>query len=415
MEELERALQLKQLQINRLLNITQAINSNAPAERLYEMYRSLLQHEMDVKRMCLFVRSEDRWIKAAAVNTPQSLIPVNVEELLSRFKKMSHVGDNPSSFLQHFDLVIPVLHKETAIAYVFLGGFSEEDDLYNKIQFITTITNVVSVAIENKRLFKRQLEQERLKNEMHLAAEVQQKLVPKILPKTETYEFDAIYKPHLSVGGDYFDYIEFDDGKIFFCIGDFTGKGVPAALLMANFQANFHTLINQQRADLETFVRSLNQSVNLITRGERFITFFVAEYDTYSRRLRYVNAGHNPPVLVTGNELYLLKEGCIMLGSFQELPKVEVGSKQIEKEAIVFSYTDGLTDIRNEKDQFLKEDQLYQFVEANYQLRVEAFNRQLMEFIDNFKGRASYPDDFTVFTGKLYCPSNPQKIDQATP
>lgn len=87
------------------------------------------------------------------------------------------------SLVSVFDVVIPVRHKDLPIAYVFIGGFNEEEDMYNKIQLITTITNVIAVAIENKRLFKRQLEQERLRKEMELAAEVQQMLIPKTSPK----------------------------------------------------------------------------------------------------------------------------------------------------------------------------------------------------------------------------------------
>ena len=81
---------------------------------------------------------------------------------------------------------------------------------------------------------------------MELASEIQHMLIPKVLPTKSCYELASIYKPHYGVGGDYFDFIEFDDGKIVFCVGDISGKGVAAALLMANFQANFHTLINKR-------------------------------------------------------------------------------------------------------------------------------------------------------------------------
>jgi sigma-B regulation protein RsbU (phosphoserine phosphatase) len=231
--------------------------------------------------------------------------------------------------IKHFDVVIPVRHKELAIAYVFIGGFNEEEDMYNKIQLITTITNVISVAIENKRLFKRQIEQERLRQEMDLAGEVQRMLIPKQLPFTTNYELASIYRPVMSVGGDYFDFIEFAGGKIVFCIGDFTGKGLAAALLMANFRANFHTLINKRTA-LDEFIRDLNQSVNLITLGDRFITFFIAENDLNSRQLQYVNAGHNPPLLVTKNGMTQLDKGCIMLGSYAKIKDIEIGNCTID-------------------------------------------------------------------------------------
>jgi len=117
-------------------------------------------------------------------------------------------------------VVIPVKHKEQDIAFLFIGGLEEDDEMYNKVQFITTITNIIAVAIENKRLFKRQLEQSRMKREMELASEMQLQLVPSKLPSDECYELASIYKPQLGVGGDYFDYIELNEREFAFCVAD---------------------------------------------------------------------------------------------------------------------------------------------------------------------------------------------------
>ena len=403
-EALERELNLKQLQINRLLNITQAINNNVSAEGLFNMYKSFLSWEIGVKKMALYVREEAEWSCAASIGIPDNLIALDISPYFERYVRLNNVEEDSHPLIREFDVVIPVRHKDHPIAYVFIGGFGEEEDMYNKVKFITTITNIIAVAIENKRLFKRQLEQERLKREMELAAEMQQMLIPKKLPNKTCYELDSIYKPHLGVGGDYFDFIEFDDGKIVFCVGDISGKGVGAALLMANFQANFHTLINK-RTELDCFIRDLNKSVNLITRGERFITFFIAEYDTVSNTLHYVNAGHNPPVLVNEGELNLLNKGCTILGSFEDLLEVEVGCLTVDGEAIILAFTDGLTDLQNEMGEFLNEEMLYAFVRNNYKLSATEFNRSLMARLEGFKGGKGYPDDFTVLSCKIFTPN----------
>ncbi len=404
-EALERELNLKQLQINRLLNITQAINNNVSADGLFNMYKSFLSWEIGVKKMALYVRDEDDWACAASIGIKEELLALDIRGHFEKYSRLNNVEDTDHPLIREFDVVIPVRHKEHPIAYVFIGGFSEEEDMYNKVQFITTITNIIAVAIENKRLFKRQLEQERLKREMELASEMQRMLIPKNMPSRPGYELASIYKPHYGVGGDYFDFIEFDDGKIVFCVGDISGKGVAAALLMANFQANFHTLINKRTA-LDTFIRDLNTSVNLITQGERFITFFIAEYDTARQALRYVNAGHNPPVLVNDGELLLLNKGCTILGSFPVLPDVEVGCVPLDGEAMILSFTDGLTDLQNESGDYLNEEMLYSFVRNNYKRSAPAFNQKLMEQLESFKGGQSYPDDFTVLTCKIFTPGN---------
>lgn len=405
-EELERELNLKQLQINSLLNITQAINDNVSVDGLFNMYKSFLSWEIGVKKMALYVLKDGEWNCASSIGIKADLLRIDISEKLPTYTRLKNVEEEDHELIREFDVVIPVRHKNEAISYVFIGGFSEEEDMYSKVQFITTITNVIAVAIENKRLFKRQLEQERLKREMELASEMQRMLIPKNLPSKDCYELASIYKPHLGVGGDYFDFIEFADGKIVFCVGDISGKGVAAALLMANFQANFHTLINK-RTELDEFIRDLNTSVHLITQGERFITFFIAEYDINTRQLNYVNAGHNPPVLVANGNLHLLKEGCTILGSFTELPSFKVGSLKVEEEAVILSFTDGLSDIKNRQDEFLSDELIYDFVQQHYRLSASAFNQKLLEVIERFKGEETYPDDFTVLTCKIFLPPVP--------
>lgn len=407
-EQLERELNLRQLQVNRLLNITQAINNNVSARDLFGMYQSFLAWELGVERMALFVRKEEvgQWYCAAQLGLEADQFADDIADELKNFTELVNLEAVDHPFLNHFDLVIPVLHKEHPIAYVFIGGFGEEEDMYERVQFITTITNIIAVAIENKRLFKRQLEQERLRREMDLAIEVQRLLIPDSLPTKDCYSLSSIYQPHFGVGGDYFDFLEFDDGKIVFCIGDFSGKGVSAALLMANFQANFHTLISKQ-IELDEFVAELNDSVNRITGGDRFITFFIAKYDIVSRELRYVNAGHNPPLLICDGRVQFLKKGSTILGSFQQLPEIEVGSVVLKDNSTVLAYTDGLSDIQNDGGDYFDDKALIDFALQHANLSAVDINQSLLEVIDRFRGGQAYPDDFTVLTCQFYETATP--------
>ncbi len=405
-EHLEKELNLKQLQVNRLLSITQAINHNVSAEDLFAMYTSFLHQEMELSKLALYVYKRKKWQCASAVGIAAHLLELDISKHLEKYRQLDNLRGTEHPLLEQFDIVIPVLHKDQPIAYVFIGGFREDEDMFNKVQFITTLTNIVAVAIENKRLFKKQIEQERLRREMELASEMQRMLIPKTLPAKECYELASIYKPHLGVGGDYFDFVEFGDSKIAFCVGDISGKGLAAALLMANFQAMFHTLINK-RHPLDEFVEELNTALFTITQGERFITFFVGEYDIQARTLRYVNAGHNPPIIVRDGKAHLLDKGCTILGSFQELPAIEIGALNIESEALVLTYTDGLTDIQNKDEEYLSENLLQDFVAKNYRLSAAAFNEVLWKFTQSFIGEGNYPDDFTILTCKLFTPPNP--------
>ncbi|PHI21347.1 serine/threonine protein phosphatase [Lewinellaceae bacterium SD302] len=404
-QKLERELHLRQLQVQRLLQITQSINNNVSAVDLFTMYKGFLSNELELRKMALFVRSaedDERWECVTQLGLKPKECAVNVSEELHHYKRVGEPlrdGDHP--FFQHFNIIIPVLHKERPIAYVLVGDFNEQDDMYERVQIITTITNVIAVAIENKRLFKRQIEQERLEADLELGAQVQTLLIPKKLPTQEKYELSSIYRPVMGVGGDYFDYLETDDGKMVFCIGDFSGKGVSAALLMANFQANFHTLI-RKHTGLKDFITQINDAVFRITNGERFVTFFMAEYELATGKLRYVNAGHPPAVLVTDDGIELLSKGTMVLGSFPDLPFLEVGEVMVPEQALLVTYTDGLTDLQSPAGEFFEEGILYDFARRQYGRSANDFNQVLLDKLEEFRGTTSYPDDLTILSCRIF-------------
>jgi len=402
--QLEQKLNLKQLQINRLLNITQAINENIPVDGLFKMYTSFLNWEMGVDKLLLFIKRDEEWAVASDSGIKESLLKRDITTYFPNFERVGNLEKGMDPLLDCFDVVIPVKHKEQDIAFLFIGGLEEDDEMYNKVQFITTITNIIAVAIENKRLFRRQLEQSRMEREMELASEMQMQLVPSILPSDESYELASIYKPQLGIGGDYFDYIELNKDEFAFCVADISGKGVAAALLMANFQASLHSLIRIE-TDAPTFIQALNAAIFKVTQGDRFITFFLAKFNKETRILRYVNAGHNPPFMFVNGELIKLDKGCTFLGSFESIPgEIGVGEVHIPGKAMALLYTDGLSDLRNEKNVFMTEEFIEDIVTNHHKLPAGVFNDLLLERIEAFKGNATYPDDLTVLTAKFFKP-----------
>ncbi len=401
-EMLERDLTLKQLQINRLLNITQAINDNLPAQVLFGMYNSFLSWEMGIKKMALYIKEETgHWCCATSIGISDELLKLDIHDKLTAYTRLLNITDEEHPLISQFDVVVPVRHKDTPIAYTFIGGFEANEDMYDKVSFITTITNIIAVAIENKRLFKKQLEQESLKKEMELAGAMQKMLIPNQLPKNRRYELASIYQPHSTIGGDYFDFIDYDDPRFAFCIADVSGKGAAAALLMSNIQATVRYLINK-RIKAEVFIHKLNESIMNSAKGEKFITFFIAEYNTETNELIYVNAGHNIPVLYTKGELIPLDKGCTILGAFDEIVELEVGTIILDDDALIILYTDGLTDIQNDDGLFFDEQELHPFVQENWSLTAEAFNDQLRTRINEFKGDKPYPDDVSVLTCRIH-------------
>ena len=403
-EKLEREVNLKQLQINSLLAITQAINENVTAEGLVSMYNSFLRWEIGIRKMALFFKESGAWECKTSLGVSDELLEQDITHELTRYRSKQGLDSSNHPLIREFDLVIPVMHKDVAISYAFIGGFHDDDDVYNKVQFVTTITNVIAVAIENKRLFKQQMRQEVLDREVELAAQIQRSLVPSRLPSSSAYEMSSIYKPHFAVGGDYFDVVEFADGNITFCIADITGKGVSAALLMANFQAILHTLVTRCHT-LEEMVNEMNAAVHRITQGDRFITLFLARYNTHTRTLHFINAGHTPPLLVMNGEVVRLKNGCTVLGWLPELPFIEIGGLCLMEGGMIFTYTDGLTDIVNKKDEAFGEEHLMKFVKENAGLSAKDLNAALLAHVEKYRERQPYPDDITVLTCKIFPPA----------
>ncbi len=399
-EKLQQELSLKQLQINSLLTITQAINDNVAAPELYSMYKSFIGWEMGIKRMALFFRHDDEWQCVTQLQADHLIRLDHLETIFRKFTKTQRISKSDPEAFQGFDLIIPVYHKKNAIAFALVGGVKPESDDYTRIQFITTFTNIIAVAIENKRLFKRQLEQERFASDMELASQVQNMLIPAHLPQSKFYEMATVYKPHTTVGGDYFDFIQYDDRRLAFCIADISGKGVSAAILMANFQAILQSLIYQYR-DLETFVFALNQAVYRITRSDRFITLFIGELNLRNNTLQYINAGHFPPFLIQNGVITRLETGCTIIGAFDTLPEIHMGEVKLQYSGTIFACTDGLTDVTNEVGAYFDDTRISNVLQGSeHYISAGMLNEALMSEVDLFRGTRSYPDDVAMLTLK---------------
>jgi phosphoserine phosphatase RsbU/P len=402
-EQLEHKLSLQQLQINRLLEITQAINNNLKIADLFRIYKDTLTWEMRIKKFALYTRFDDTWTCVAHAGVDESLLQLNIEEELQKFQRPGKVESPEHPLLSEFSIVIPVYHKKYPIAFTFIGEnlFDGDGDVYEPIRFVSAITNIIAVAIENKRLFKKQLEQERLKRELELAVQVQNMLIPGDLPCRSDYEFAGVYHPHEGVGGDYYDFMELGDRELAFCIADISGKGIAAALLMSNFQASLQSLINRKYLSVAEFATLLNQSVLKTTKGDKFITFFIARYHKTKKILRYLNCGHNPPVMVMGEKVHRLDKGCTILGVFPKLPSIEWGEIELTNDAFFLLYTDGLTDLKNEAGDYFDENKVLEFVAENKELPVKDFNQILMQRLDRFKGELGFPDDISFLSGRI--------------
>ena len=275
-----------------------------------------------------------------------------------------------------------------------------EETIESELNFIQTITNIIVVAIENKRLFQKELAQEDTKKEMAVAAQMQSLLIPAALPNNDWIEMSALYQPHQNVGGDYYDAIELNNNEVAFCIADVSGKGMSAALLMPNFQANQRTLM-KQNYELHNIIRMLNERVGEITKGDKFITLFIGRYNKKTKKLCYLNAGRNPPVLVSGGKVKLLSEGSTIIGVFDELPEVRMETVSIKPGDVLVCYTDGLTELENNAEEQFGVERVTEFIHNNFDLSAEKINEKLHAYITDYKEKQPFNDDVTILTSRF--------------
>ncbi|GAH85372.1 unnamed protein product, partial [marine sediment metagenome] len=243
------------------------------------------------------------------------------ERDLMKYSEITFVPSGEDNILKAFDIIIPVLNNNVHLAFVLIGDIDEEGEgvspVIKHLNFIQTISNIIIVAIENIRLFNESLRQEAIKKELELASKMQTMLIPdnRELPQNNKIFVTGFYLPHYDVGGDYYDCILLNEEEIGFCIADVSGKGISAALLMSNFQANLRALFTHE-ISLVSLVEKLNERVIHSAAGEKFITLFVARYNYNTKILQYINAAHNPPVLyntVSGN-ISLFQTSCVGIG-----------------------------------------------------------------------------------------------------
>jgi sigma-B regulation protein RsbU (phosphoserine phosphatase) len=181
-------------------------------------------------------------------------------------------------------------------------------------------------------------------------------------------------------------------------MADVSGKGIAAALLMSNFQANLHALI-QHTPSLPELITLLNRKVYSSAKGEKFITFFIGRYNKQTRQLHYINAGHNPPFLIHEKVVYMLNDGSTGLGMLEELPFINQGNVFIPPNAMLHCYTDGVTEVENEKGEEFGMQRLNNFLLGRIQLHnMQSLHKQLIETIVAFKENRGYTDDITLLS-----------------
>jgi phosphoserine phosphatase RsbU/P len=263
------------------------------------------------------------------------------------------------------------------------------------LDILTTLASVASIRVENVSLLDERINRERMERELALATEIQQRFQPSGPPAVDGYEFQGISFSCYEIGGDYYDFIERHDGKTLVALGDVSGKGTAAALLMSSLHAAMHAQV-AAKTSLEETVTSINKYLSENTPANRFITLFVAELDPSSGDLKFINAGHNPPLIGRANgTIEQLASGGLPLG-IMSLAAYEVGAVRLDHGDVLFIYSDGVSEANNLNEDEFGMDRLTQVISTNVARTASGIRDRVEAALSQFTGTAAPNDDITL-------------------
>jgi serine phosphatase RsbU (regulator of sigma subunit) len=302
----------------------------------------------------------------------------------------------------HSAMVAPLWHDDRVLGILYVDNVAapapfEEGDL----RLLTLIAHLTAVKVRETEQHEAVERGKQLAEELKRAAAMQQALLPPEPVRLGRVTAAGRNLPSFDVGGDYFDFIAAEDGRLALGLGDVAGKGMAAALLMMNLQATVRAQVETGRP-LRDVMGRLNRSIHQSVRGQRFVTLFLAQVDPVDGRVTYVNGGHNPPYVVRASgEPEALTAGGLLLGMFPEA-EYEEGSAALEPGDLLVAYSDGVTEARapakpgEEMGEEWGEERLLELLRASRGLRAEEVVERLIGRVREFNGPAQLADDVTV-------------------
>ncbi len=404
-------------QLNSLFELGKEFNSNfVNKENIIKLLSYSLLGNFGIKDFVIISREKSGEFSVTKDSKNLKLSEFNLKELLPKgkiaevFKNTIKLkSDSEIPFIKYlsgkgFELLIPTIIKNEVDNIICLGkklnntSFTDAD-----IEFLESIVNLSLISIQNSELFREYLDKQKIENELKIAREIQLALLPSEIPEIKNYDVSGVNLPALQVGGDYYDVIKLTGTKYAIAIGDVSGKGTPASLLMANIQSSVHSylkLYEDESFDISKVTEKINELIYENTSPEKFITFFWGILDAENDTFEYINAGHNPPLLLKNNDILQLTEGGFMIGILDTGINYEVGKVKLDKTDIIVFYTDGVTEAMNKKGDEFGENKLIEILTGNQNESSEKILDSIKDSIIEFTKDTAQYDDITLIVLK---------------
>ena len=392
--------------VRALIHAGQELAGHSPLEKLFTIILKLALSAVDGKRGVILTLEEGELVVRASEGAGFSISTAvrdrvlrekcsllisdaQVDDALRQQKSivMHRVRSMMAVPLQTGDRVIGLIYVDNS---TFIRPFSQED-----LDLLTVMANVAAIRIEHARLAEVEQAEKLMELELSQASEIQQTLLPTEAPLYEGYDLAGYNLPCRTVGGDYYDFVPYKDGRLALVVGDVSGKGLPAALLMSSLQARVQ-MLRETNPDPGTAVTILNRSLAERCPLGKFITFFYALLDVKSGLLKYSNAGHNYPLLLrAGGSVEQLSGSGMVMGIFPSV-YYEVREITLEPGDLLALYSDGVTEASTAKGVEFGEDGLTQFLSERKSESCSQIVASLADHVRRWRGSSSFSDDFTI-------------------
>ena len=404
LRQLNRRLDSKVQEMNTLFEISREMNTTFDPDAILRIMSYALMGQLRVMRYLVYT-SDGEALQPVMTKIPDFDPEATPLEELADLRETVVFSDRraPENAAEQrlHDLgihtIIPMLSQNTPRGMICLGdrvGGMRFEPL--ELEYLHALANITISALENARLVKETIEKQRIEKELSVAKSIQQGLLPKDIPTVEGYEIAAINESSQQVGGDYYDVLPLSEHEFLVAIGDVSGKGVPASLLMANVQAALRT-IAPLRLPLPEATERINSLIYSNTAMDKFITFFWGILDTRSHRFEYVNAGHNPPYLLhEDGTISELSAGGLILGIMGTPPPYVSETCELRPGDVVVSYTDGVNEAMSKEMEEFSDERLQDLLrECRSQTAGQTLQRIRDDVIEFTRG-AAQSDDITM-------------------
>jgi sigma-B regulation protein RsbU (phosphoserine phosphatase) len=413
-----------------LTELSEEVRTMVETRPLLETVSQKISESMHVPQIALLLRQGSAFVPAHALgySVPPEVSFTEGSRAIEKLQKNEPVvvyQDDAESWVNeeagaeeredlrelNSQLLLPLGSKEALSGVISLSPKrSEEPYSPNDLRLLKLVAAQTGLALENSRLTEAIVseasQKERLNRELEIAREVQERLFPQELPPVKGLDYYGACRPALGVGGDYYDFIELPEGRFGIAIGDVSGKGIGASLMMASLQASLRGQALHYKNDLATLMKQVNTLVYEASTSNRYATFFYAQYLPETRMLSYVNAGHNPPFLLRpageAFEVLRLEDGGPVVGM---LPTMFTNYTQGEIELLpgdlLVGYTDGISEAMNPAEEEWGEDNMLEQLKVCYASAAAEILPFIVERADEFAAGAKQHDDMTMIVVRV--------------